>query len=74
MLTETDADAVYLGIPNFLHADMGKQALSAGHHVIVEKPMTSNLWEAENLADLARKSIFSFMKPLPRFISRIMPH
>ena len=55
MLAETEADAVYLGVPNFLHAAMGKQALSAGRHLIIEKPITSNLREAEELADLARK-------------------
>lgn len=55
MLSEAEADAVYLGVPNSLHAGMAKQALSAGWNVIVEKPMTSALWEAEELADLARE-------------------
>lgn len=55
MLTEVKADAVYLGVPNFLHAEMGKQALLAGWNVIIEKPMASNLREAEELAGLARR-------------------
>lgn len=55
MLAEVEADAVYLGVPNHLHAGMAEQALSAGWNVIVEKPMTSNLREAEALAGLARE-------------------
>lgn len=55
MLAETKADAVYLGVPNFLHAQMAKQALLAGWNVIAEKPLTSNLREAEELSALARK-------------------
>ena len=55
MLSEVEADAVYLGVPNSLHAGMAKQALSAGWNVIVEKPVTSALWEAEELAGLARE-------------------
>lgn len=55
MLAETEADAVYLGVPNFLHAQMAKQALLAGWNVIAEKPLTSNLREAEELSALARE-------------------
>ena len=55
MLRETEADAVYVAVPNFLHFDFVKQALEAGRHVIVEKPMTSNHREAVHLAELARE-------------------
>ena len=55
MLEETAAETVYLGIPNFLHMEMGKQALNAGKNVIIEKPLASNLREAQELADIARK-------------------
>mgnify|MGYP003363755227 CR=1 FL=1 len=55
MLLEVKADAVYLGVPNHLHASMAKQALLAGWNVIIEKPLTSTLREAEELAELVRK-------------------
>lgn len=55
MLGMAEADAVYLGVPNALHASMAKQALLSGWNVIVEKPLTSNLREAEEIAALARK-------------------
>ena len=56
MLAEAEADAVYLGVPNHLHASMARQALAAGRHVIVEKPLTSNLREAEALAETAKRN------------------
>lgn len=55
MLRETEADAVYLGVPNALHFAMASQALEAGWNVIVEKPLASNLREAQALASLARE-------------------
>ncbi len=55
MLAEARIDTVYIGAPNFLHYHFAMQALEAGRHVIVEKPMTSNCREAEELAALAKK-------------------
>ena len=55
MLRETDADAVYLGVPNALHYRMAEQALLAGRNVILEKPLASNLREAQQLSALARQ-------------------
>ena len=61
MLRETETDAVYIAVPNFLHYEFVKQALEAGRNVIVEKPMTSNYREAVKLAGLAReKKLFLF--------------
>ena len=54
LLANSDVDTVYLAVPNFLHFPFAKQALEAGRHVIVEKPMCSNVREAEELARLAR--------------------
>ena len=53
LLGEAKADAVYIASPNSLHFAMAGQALRAGWNVIVEKPLTSNLREAEALAGLA---------------------
>ncbi len=61
MLRETEADAIYLGVPNALHFAMASQALEAGRSVIVEKPLASNLREAQALAALAReKELFLY--------------
>lgn len=53
LLEGADADAVYIAVPNSLHHGMARQALLAGRNVIVEKPLTSTLREAEELARLA---------------------
>lgn len=61
MLAKADMDAVYIAAPNFLHYGFIKQALEAGKNVIVEKPMTSNYREAQELATLAHeKNLYLF--------------
>lgn len=60
-LIALDLDTVYVAVPNFLHFTFCQQALAAGLNVIVEKPMTSNVQEAEKLKQLAEeKSLFLF--------------
>lgn len=55
MLSNTDIDTVYIAVPNFLHYSFTKQALEVGRNVIVEKPLTSNDHEAEELSNIARE-------------------
>lgn len=45
--------AVAISTPPFLHYEMAKQALLAGKHVLLEKPMTLNGAEARELYHLA---------------------
>lgn len=60
-LTALDIDTVYIAVPNFLHFTYCKQALEVGLNVIVEKPITSNLTEAQTLRELAEeKQLFLF--------------
>jgi predicted dehydrogenase len=44
-----DVDAVHVCVPNALHAEVAAAALSAGKHVLVEKPMTTSLSDADAL-------------------------
>lgn len=61
MLEKINVDAIYIAVPNFLHYSFAKQALEAGYNVIVEKPITSNNNEAEELSVLARqKKLYLF--------------
>ena len=55
LLARPDVDAVYLPLPTGLHAHWARQALLAGKHVLVEKPLTPALAEAEELVELARQ-------------------
>ena len=60
-LCATGMDTVYVASPNHLHYEYGKKALEAGLHVILEKPITANIREAEELAALAlEKRLFLF--------------
>lgn len=53
VLADPRVDAVVLAVPAVLHFVMARQALLAGKHVFVEKPLTLNLAEGEQLVALA---------------------
>lgn len=48
-----ESDAVIIATPTFHHARLAEQALRAGQHVFVEKPITATLTEADGLIALA---------------------
>lgn len=57
----TDTDAVVIATPVFTHFDLAKKALEAGKHVLLEKPMTATVKEAEILIDLATQKGLTLM-------------
>ena len=50
LLSDNDIDAVSICTPNFLHAPMAIDALDAGKHVLIEKPLAHTLADGERLA------------------------
>ncbi len=48
-------DAVTISTPDHMHYPIAVAALQLGKHVFVEKPMTHTIWEARQLAKLARE-------------------
>src|SRR4030042_2705734 len=46
-LLKEDLDLVSICTPNFTHAQITKESAQAGVHVLVEKPMATNLQEAD---------------------------
>ena len=56
LIADPDVDAVYIVLPNNLHGRWTRAALSAGKHVLCEKPFAANAPEAREIAELAAKS------------------
>lgn len=56
MLKEVKPDAVNVCTPNGVHMQPAVDALNAGAHVIVEKPMAMNPKECQRMIDAAKKS------------------
>jgi predicted dehydrogenase len=56
LIGDPDLDAVYNPLPNGLHGRWTRAALTAGKHVLCEKPFTANAAEAREIAELAAKS------------------
>lgn len=55
VLKDNTVDAVCIATPVYTHFELAKKALKNGKHVLVEKPMTSTVAEAEKLIALAQK-------------------
>jgi predicted dehydrogenase len=55
VLNDPTIDLVSICSPNVTHFDYAQRALLAGKHVLVEKPFTSSVEEAETLIALAKK-------------------
>ena len=56
LLRDPGVDAVTVCLPHALHAGVASAALSAGKHVLVEKPLAMSVAEGERLCDLAGKA------------------
>ena len=55
MLREADLDAVVVATPNHLHCPHTLDALKAGCHVLVEKPMGVNLAEIKRMVAVSKR-------------------
>ena len=55
LLADDEVEAVYIALPNALHAEWATRALEAGKHVLVEKPFTTDADVAARCFDLAEE-------------------
>ncbi len=70
--------AVSIAVPTFAHYKIAKECLLAGLHVLIEKPITKTLDEADELLDIARKKKLTIqVGHIERFNSAVLavdPH
>lgn len=51
-----EIDLIVIATPNDTHADLARQALAAGKHVVIDKPFTVDLADAHELVDLSTRA------------------
>jgi len=56
LIGDSALDAIVIATPVATHARFAAEALAAGKHVLVEKPLTASVAEAEHLAELAERN------------------
>lgn len=59
LLASPEIDAVFIGTNNATHYPLCMQALEAGKHIIVEKPMTVTVQEAQDIVNKAKEKNLS---------------
>ena len=55
IIEDARVDAVFIATPSATHFELGKQALQAGKHVLIEKPLTTCSRDAALLVQLAQE-------------------
>ena len=60
-LLTADLDGVVIATPVHTHYQLAKEALLCGKHVLVEKPLTASVREAEELVTLAQRQHMTLM-------------
>jgi predicted dehydrogenase len=65
LLADPAVDAVYIPLPNSLHAYWAVRAAEAGKHVLCEKPLTLDLASAEAMFSAARRHGVMLLESYP---------
>ena len=65
-----DIDAVTICTPTVTHADLALEAVAAGKHVLIEKPMTDTVQQAQRIIDAAKAANVMLMVG---FVERFNP-
>lgn len=70
LLADPDIEAVYIPLPNHLHAEWTLRAAGAGKHVLCEKPLAMSATQAQEMVDACRTSGVRLMEA---FMYRLHP-
>ena len=70
LLADTSIEAVYIPLPNHIHADWSIKAASAGKHVLCEKPMALTVQDARGMIDACEAAGVKLMEA---FMYRLHP-
>jgi predicted dehydrogenase len=67
LLDDDQVDAIYLPLPNSLHAEWAVKAAASGKHVLCEKPLALGLDEAQTMFDVARRHGVMLLEAYPYY-------
>lgn len=65
LLADDQIDAVYIPLPNSLHAAWAIRAAQCGKHILCEKPLALNLAEAQAMFEAARRHGVMLLEAYP---------
>ena len=65
LLADSALDAIYIPLPNSLHAEWAIRAMQAGKHVLCEKPLALNLAEVTRMFEVARQHGVMLLESYP---------
>jgi len=54
LIADKDVEAIYISLPNHLHKEWGVQCAAGKKHILLEKPLTVNRREADELLDAVK--------------------
>ena len=67
LLADAEVDAIYLPLPNSLHAEWAIKAAQAGKHILCEKPLALGAVQAASMFDAARKHKVMLLEAYPYY-------